>query len=80
MIHDTLPLRLAYLIRQYRERAKTSQEAFADMLGLHRAFYGRIERGHNLTLQTLEYIAKGFNGSPGRVLLQAVNLAWWQLR
>lgn len=35
-----------------------SQEAFADVLGVHRTYLGGIERGeHNLTLRSVERIA-----------------------
>jgi len=37
-----------------------SQEAFADSIGMHRAYYSAIERGErNLTLRTLWRVAKG---------------------
>lgn len=36
------------------------QEAFADLIGMHRAYYSAIERGErNLTLGTLHRVAKG---------------------
>lgn len=39
---------------------KVSQEAFADLIGMHRAYYSAIERGErNLTLGTLHRVAKG---------------------
>lgn len=47
-------------IRAHRESAGYSQEAFADHIGMHRAYYGAIERGEkNLTLLTLNRVAKG---------------------
>ena len=40
--------------------SKVSQEAFADLIGMHRAYYSAIERGErDLTLGTLHRVAKG---------------------
>jgi transcriptional regulator with XRE-family HTH domain len=45
-------------LRVYREAKGISQEAFADVLGVHRTYMGGIERGErNLTLKSLERIA-----------------------
>ena len=45
-------------LRAYREAQGLSQEAFADVLGVHRTYMGGIERGErNLTLKSLERIA-----------------------
>ena len=45
-------------LRAYRVRHGYSQEAFADRLGVHRTYFGALERGErNLTLKTLEKIA-----------------------
>ncbi len=45
-------------LRAYRQDRGLSQEAFADVLGVHRTYLGGIERGeHNLTLRSLERIA-----------------------
>jgi transcriptional regulator with XRE-family HTH domain len=42
-----------------------SQEAFADVLGIHRTYMGGIERGErNLTLQTIERLAESLRVSP----------------
>ena len=45
-------------LRAYRQARGLSQEAFADVLGVHRTYMGGIERGErNLTLKSLERIA-----------------------
>jgi transcriptional regulator with XRE-family HTH domain len=45
-------------LRAYRQAKGLSQEAFADVLGVHRTYMGGIERGErNLTLKSLERIA-----------------------
>ena len=56
-------------LRAYREGRGLSQEAFADLLGVHRTYMGGIERGErNLTLKTLERIAEQTGISPLELL------------
>lgn len=46
-----------------------SQESFADACGLHRNYMGTIERGEqNVTLKTLQIIARGLNTSVSKLL------------
>jgi transcriptional regulator with XRE-family HTH domain len=57
-------------LRAYREAQGLSQEAFADVLGVHRTYMGGIERGErNLTLKSLERIAGRIEVDP-MVLLE----------
>jgi transcriptional regulator with XRE-family HTH domain len=52
-------------LRAYREAQKLSQEAFADVLGVHRTYMGGVERGErNLTLKTVERIAERLDLEP----------------
>jgi transcriptional regulator with XRE-family HTH domain len=52
-------------LRAYREARELSQEAFADVLGVHRTYMGGIERGErNLTLKTVEKIATRLDLKP----------------
>jgi transcriptional regulator with XRE-family HTH domain len=52
-------------LRAYREAKDLSQEAFADVLGVHRTYMGGVERGErNLTLKSLERIASQIDVDP----------------
>ena len=52
-------------LRAYREARGLSQEAFADLLDVHRTYMGGIERGErNLTLRSLERIAERIEVDP----------------
>lgn len=52
-------------LRAYRGERGLSQEAFAEVLGVHRTYMGGIERGErNLTLRSLERIAAKLDLEP----------------
>ena len=46
-------------LRAYRMERGLSQEAFAEVLGVHRTYMGGVERGErNLTLKSVEKMAE----------------------
>lgn len=52
-------------LRAYRQARGLSQEAFADVLGVHRTYMGGIERGErNLTLKSVERLAALIDADP----------------
>jgi transcriptional regulator with XRE-family HTH domain len=58
-------------LRAYRQARDLSQEAFADVLGVHRTYMGGVERGErNLTLKSLERIAERLGLDPLDLLRQ----------
>jgi transcriptional regulator with XRE-family HTH domain len=59
---DEIQTSVGNAIRKKREALKISQEAFADSIRMHRAYYSSIERGErNLTLRILAKVAKGLD-------------------
>jgi transcriptional regulator with XRE-family HTH domain len=72
MSPDALQLRLGYVIRRHRERLQFSQEGFADVIGVHRTYYGNIERSkQNPTLWNLQRIALGLQVALSSLLAEA---------
>lgn len=56
-------------LRCYRLERGLSQEAFADVVGVHRTYMGGLERGErNLTLKSLERIAESIDVDPLELL------------
>ncbi|CAI7978104.1 Helix-turn-helix domain-containing protein [Frankia sp. Hr75.2] len=56
-------------LRRYREQRGLSQEAFADVVGVHRTYMGGVERGErNLTLKSVERIAEVIEVDPLELL------------
>jgi len=68
----SLQQQVGLAIRFFRERMKVSQESFADSIGMHRAYYGGVERGYkNLTLRNIERIANGLGVSAAALFSKA---------
>ncbi|WP_245554917.1 helix-turn-helix domain-containing protein [Nesterenkonia alba] len=56
-------------LRRYRLERGLSQEAFAEVLDVHRTYMGGVERGErNLTLQSVESIAERLGLDPLELL------------
>jgi transcriptional regulator with XRE-family HTH domain len=52
-------------LRRFRQERGLSQEAFADLVGVHRTYMGGLERGErNLTLRSVERIANAIHVHP----------------
>lgn len=65
-----LQKRVGENLRAHREAEGLSQEAFAEVLGVHRTYMGAVERGQrNLTLQSLERIASKIGVDPVDLLI-----------
>lgn len=64
-----LQRRLGQNLLAQRRAKGLSQEAFADLLGLHRTYIGGLERGErNVTLRTVEQLADRLGMEAGRLL------------
>lgn len=67
-----LQTRVGRAVRRLREAAGYSQEEFASIVGVHRTYMGLIERGQtNLTLDSLERVARALGLSPAALLVEA---------
>ncbi len=59
----------ARTVKRLREEQGLSQEAFADVVGLHRTYISGIERGvRNPTLEIIGKIARGLKVAPSTLL------------
>ncbi len=65
-----LQRRVGENLRAHRKSEGLSQEAFAEVLEVHRTYMGAVERGQrNLTLQSLERIAAKIGVDPVDLLI-----------
>ncbi|MBK4717074.1 MULTISPECIES: helix-turn-helix domain-containing protein [Tenebrionibacter/Tenebrionicola group] len=56
-------------IRKLREKQGLSQEALADLAGLHRTYIGSVERcERNISIDNIDRIASALGVSPGSLL------------
>ena len=56
-------------VRRLREKAGLSQDAFADLVGVHRTYMSGIERGkRGPTIRVVEKIATALGVRPGSLL------------
>lgn len=63
---------LGTAIRRLRSGAGFSQEGFADVVGIHRTYMSRVERGLvNISLEYIERIARALGLRAGELLLEA---------
>ncbi|WP_417288924.1 helix-turn-helix domain-containing protein [Corynebacterium variabile] len=64
-----LQRRVGRNLRAHRQALGLTQEAFADVAGVHRTYMGGLERGErNLTLQSLEQLAERIGVTPEELL------------
>lgn len=72
MERQATALAIARVVRARREALDFSQEAFADEIGMHRTYYGAIERGErNMTMRILLKVCSGLGVKPSSVLKDA---------
>jgi transcriptional regulator with XRE-family HTH domain len=68
-VQGDLQRRVGRNLRAHRQAKGLSQEAFADVVGVHRTYMGGLERGErNLTLKSVEKIAERINVDPLELL------------
>jgi transcriptional regulator with XRE-family HTH domain len=66
---DDIRQRLAANLRKLRQAKGLSQEAFADVAGIHRTYVSDLERGaRNPTITVVDRLAKGLGVSAGDLL------------
>jgi len=68
-MEDDIRQRFAKNVRRLRRAMDISQEAFADMAGLHRTYVSAVERGtRNPSITVVEQFAKALGVEPGELL------------
>lgn len=72
MRRDDAAQQISRIVRKKREALGLSQEAFADEIGMHRTYYGAIERGErNMTLRILLTVCAGLREKPSAIFKEA---------
>jgi len=67
--HYTARQRVAANLRRVRQARGWSQEALADLAGLHRTYVGSIERGErNFSVDNIERLAQALGLDPADLL------------
>ena len=55
---EDVNIQFGNILRKTREARRLTQEEFAELCGISRAYYGRIERGeHSITLELCKRIS-----------------------
>ena len=73
---DNLEHSFGQVIRVHREARRLSQEAFAELCGLHRTYISQLEHGHKSpTLRVIARLALALEVSADELLKQALNEA-----
>jgi transcriptional regulator with XRE-family HTH domain len=68
-VEGDLQRALGLNLRKLRQERGLSQEAFADLMGVHRTYMGGLERGErNVTLRTVERLADRVGTTPLQLL------------
>ena len=58
-------------VRRFRLDAGLSQEALAELAGVHRTYIGMLERGEkNVTIYNIERIAEALEIEPSKLLIK----------
>ena len=69
MSSESILSRFGKTVQRLRTERNISQEKFAELAGVHRAYIGMIERAErNITLLNIEKIAKAFNMSVSELI------------
>lgn len=64
MVNNKVRVSFGKRVRTLRSEAGYSQEAFADLVGLHRTYIGAVERGEqNVSIDNIARIAKALRVS-----------------
>lgn len=70
---DNVNIQLGNVLRKIRESRGLSQEEFAELCDISRAYYGRLERGeHSITLDLCHKISEATGVSMSDLFLDIV--------